>query len=287
MKNKIKKSLPIAIALVLFVALSLVIHLNSHAFFVWIERTGIFLDPIEMSVADDLKLDKVAISELEKNDKVTFDQSMMLVNTEYMLSESFVPDVAEYKDTEVFMSRCMLEAYAALSADIIEKFDQKLYVSSDFRSAEEQEQLYLDMPDTATKPGASEHQTGLAVDVYVAYFAGDGFVKSPIGRFVNTECHKYGFIIRYPSFGEDETGIRFEPWHIRYVGKPHAKIIYNNHLTLEEYIFSLEIDRWYEVDGYLFCRQSADNGELTIPESFASCTVSPDNTGCYIVTVEK
>lgn len=287
MKNKIKKSLPIAIALVLFAALSLVIHLNSHAFFVWIERTGIFLDSIEMSVADDLKLDKVAISELEKNDKVTFDQSMMLVNTEYMLSESFVPDVAEYKDTEVFMSRCMLEAYAALSADIIEKFDQKLYVSSDFRSAEEQEQLYLDMPDTATKPGASEHQTGLAVDVYVAYFAGDGFVKSPIGRFVNTECHKYGFIIRYPSFGEDETGIRFEPWHIRYVGKPHSKIIYNNHLTLEEYILSLEIDRWYEVDGYLFCRQSAVDGELMLPESFDACTISPDNTGCYIVTVEK
>ena len=287
MKNKIKKSLPIAIALVLFAALSLVIHLNSHAFFVWIERTGIFLDPIEMSVADDLKLDKTAISELEKNDKVTFDQSMMLVNTEYMLSESFVPDVAEYKDTEVFMNRCMLEAYAALSADIIEKFDQKLYVSSDFRSAEEQEQLYLDMPDTATKPGASEHQTGLAVDVYVAYFAGDGFVKSPIGRFVNTECHKYGFIIRYPSFGENETGIRFEPWHIRYVGQPHSKIIYNNHLTLEEYILSLEIDRWYEVDGYLFCRQSAVDGELMLPESFAACTISPDNTGYYIVTVEK
>lgn len=287
MKSKIKKLLPIAIALLLFAALSLLIYLNSHVFFVWLEDSGIFLDPVEMPIADGVKLDKVAISELEKNEKVTFDQSMMLVNTEFMLSESFVPDVAEYKDTDVFMSRCMLEAYAALSADIIEKFDQKLYVSSDLRSAEEQEQLYLDDPLTATKPGASEHQTGLALDVYVAYFAGDGFIKSPVGRFVNTECWKYGFIIRYPSFGEDETGIRFEPWHIRYVGQPHAKLIYNNHLTLEEYILSLEIDRWYEVDGYLFCRQSATNGELTLPESFKSCTVSPDNTGYYIVTVEK
>ncbi len=287
MKSKIKKLLPIAIALLLFAALSLLIYLNSHVFFVWLEGSGIFLDPVEMLIADGVKLDQIAISELEKNDKVTFDQSMMLVNTEFMLNESFVPDISEYKDTDVYMSRCMLEAYARLSADIIERFDKKLYVSSDFRTAEEQEQLYLDDPLTATKVGASEHQTGLALDVYVAYFAGDGFIKSPVGRFVNTDCHEYGFIIRYPSFGEEETGIRFEPWHIRYVGQPHAKIIYNNHLTLEEYILSLEIDRWYEADGYLFCRQTAVDGELTLPESFTACTVSPDNTGCYIVTVEK
>ena len=288
MKSKLKKILPLAVVLTLFLGISIAIYFNSHRLFVLFEELGVFCNQVSI-VENDGKLNtkEYTLSELEADERVTIDQSMMLVNTQYMLGESFVPDVSEYKDTDVFMSKCMLEAYASLSANIFEKFDKKLYVSSDFRTAEEQEQLYLDDPLTATKVGASEHQTGLALDVYVAYYAGDGFIKSPVGRFVNTECWKYGFIIRYPSYGEDETGIRFEPWHIRYVGQPHANIIYNNHLTLEEYILSLEIGQWYESCGYFICRQAMVDGELILPESFKSCTVSPDNTGYYIVTVKK
>lgn len=288
MKSKIKSILPIAVALIVFFALSLAIYLNSHIIFILFEKNGAFLDNVQFEKADKAEnFRKYSFSELENDSRVTFDQSLMLVNTEYVLGEGFVPEISEYKDTDVYMNLCMIEAYGRLSAAVNEKFDKKLYVSDDFRTEEEQKQLYAEMPDTATKPGASEHQSGLALDVYTAYFAGDAFIKSPVGRFVNSECWKYGFIIRYPSFGESITGIRFEPWHIRYVGQPHANIIYNNHLTLEEYILSLEIGQWYEVDGYLFCRQSAVDGELTLPESFAAGTVSPDNTGYYIVTVEK
>lgn len=288
MKSKLKKILPIAIALALFLALSLVIHLNSHHLFVYFERIGAFLDPVALSdVGEDSNFKNFTLSELEEKENVIFDQSMMLVNTEYMLPDGFLPEISEYKDTDVYMNSCMLEAYACLSAAVTEKFDKKLYVSDDFRTADEQEQLYIDMPDTATKVGASEHQTGLALDVYTAYFAGDSFVKSPVGRFINSECWKYGFIIRYPSYGEDVTGIRFEPWHIRYVGEIHANIIYNNHLTLEEHVLSMEIGKWYETDGYLICRQAATDGELTLPESFTSCVISTDNTGYYIATVEK
>ena len=185
------------------------------------------------------------------------------------------------------MNSCVLESYSLLSSVIRERFDEKLYVSSDFRTYEEQQELYKEDPLTATVPGASEHQTGLAVDVYVAYYAGEAFIKSPAGRFVNAECHKYGFIIRYPSYGEEITGIRFEPWHLRYVGMPHAEIIYQNRLTLEEYILSMEIGTWYEAEGYLICRQETVDGCLSLPENFTSCTISPDNTGYYIVTALK
>ena len=273
----------------IFCAVTIAIHFNSDNLFVLIEESGIYREEVIVRKIDgnDLTLRKWTIDELSDGTMVSLDQSLMLINTDYTLPESFVPQIAEYKDTDVFMNSCMLEAYASLSAAVTENFGKKLYVSDDFRTAAEQEQLYMDMPDTATMPGASEHQSGLALDVYVAKYAGDAFIKSPAGRFVNSHCHEYGFIIRYPSYGEDETDIRFEPWHIRYVGQPHAKIIYNNRLTLEEYVLSLEIGQWYEVDGYIFCRQSVADGELTIPESFATCTVSPDNTGCYIVTVEK
>lgn len=288
MKRKILKILPIALVLIIFVALTLAIYFNQRELFVFFEKEGLLTSPVYFSsYQDSIVMEEYDISDLKSDGRITFDQSLMLVNTNEMLSDDFEPDIAEYKDTDVYMNVCMLQAYAALSDAVRNEFGEKLYVSDDFRTAEEQEKLYIEMPDTATKAGASEHQTGLALDVYVAYYAGDAFIKSPIGRFVNTDCYKYGFIIRYPSFGEDATGIRFEPWHIRYVGQPHASIIYNNHLTLEEYIDSLEIGKWYESEGYLVCRQALNDGKLTLPKDFESCTISPDNTGYYIVTVKQ
>ena len=288
MKSKIKSFFPIAAALVVFFAISLGLYFNSHSIFVFFEKNGVFLDAVEMKLVDDMgETGQHLVSELELDARVTFDQSLMLINTEYMLGEDFAPEISEYKDTEVYMNSCMIDAYGAISAAVSERFGKKLYVSDDLRTEAEQEQLYIEMPDIATHPGASEHQSGLALDVYVAYFAGDSFIKSPVGRFVNSECYKYGFSIRYPSFGEDVTGIRFEPWHIRYVGEVHARIIYNNRLTLEEYILSLEVGAWYEVDGYFISRQAALEGNLSLPMRFESCVISSDNTGYYIITLKK
>lgn len=75
---------------------------------------------------------------------------------------------------------------------------------STYRTSAEQEKLYEDDSAVANKPYASEHQTGLAADVYVRYFAGEGFLKSKAGRYVNLNCYKYGFIIRY-DFGKTDS----------------------------------------------------------------------------------
>lgn len=289
MKRKLLHAIPFLVFALFFCVATLLIHFNSDKLFIFFENTGAFREEIECTAVDEqaISLEKHALTELLQDERVIFDQSLMLVNTEFRLSEDFIPAVAEYKSTDVYMNACMLESYASLSAAVSEKFDVKLYVSSDFRTAEEQSILYAEDPLTATLPGASEHQTGLAVDVYVPYFAGDGFIKSPAGRFVNAECYEYGFIIRYPSYGEEITGIRFEPWHIRYVGQPHAEIIYRNRLTLEEYVLSMEIGQWYIVEEYMICRQAiTPDGELMLPASFEHCVISPDNTGCYIVTVK-
>ena len=284
MKKKLKIILTVAISSVLTVAAVVVIILNYHNIYVFSETQGWFRNEMEIKETDASSFRSYSLDELKKDGRVSFDKSLLLVNTEHTLPDGFDPGVVEYKDTTVFMSPCMTDAYASLSAAVKEKTGNKLYVSSDFRTAEEQQALYDEDPLTATLPGASEHQTGLALDVYVAYYAGDGFVKSPSGRFVNSHAHEYGFIIRYPSYGEDVTKIRFEPWHIRYVGHPHSDVIYNNHTTLEEYIEGLEIGEWYEIDDYLVSRQIAGDS-LVLPENFNSCIISPDNTGCYIVTV--
>jgi D-alanyl-D-alanine carboxypeptidase len=286
-KKKLRKIIVItAAALLLLTAITAVIAVNADKLFVFGEKNGIFKKNIELYEVEFTY--KTTLEELTNDSRVRFDQSMMLVNTLHTLSEDFEPQVSEYKSTTVYMNDCMLDAYARLSADISKKFRQKLYVSSDFRSADEQAALYEKDPLTATLPGASEHQTGLALDVYVAYFSGDGFIKSPVGRFINRNSWKYGFIIRYPAHAEDITGIRFEPWHIRYVGHPHADIIYNNHLTLEEYVQTLELGKWYEVGEYYICRtELSAEQKIAFPSDFTSCTVSSDNTGSVIITVRK
>lgn len=232
-------------------------------------------------------MEELALSDMQENDKFEFNQSLLLINTEYMLTDDFTAETAEYKDSGVAMNACILEAYSALSAAVKEKTGDKLYVSSAIRSRTRQQELYEEDPETATIPGASEHETGLCLDVYVAFYSGDGFLKSAAGQFVNSYCDEYGFIIRYPSYGEKKTGIRFEPWHIRYVGFPHSEIIYNNGLTLEEYIASLEEGVCYEANGYLITRQRPVDGKVYVPTGCDSYIVSPDNTGCYIITGKK
>ena len=285
--KKARKIIIIVSALVLVAVISTAIGLNWHKIYVSFEKTGLFCRAVEIKGAEDVEKVEVSLDKLKDDPRVTFDQSLMLINTEYMLADDFVPQASEYKDTTVYMNDCMIPAYASLSGAVKENTGEKLYVSSDLRSAEEQEALYLEDPLTATVPGASEHQTGLALDVYVAYYSGDGFIKSPSGRFVNSNCHKYGFIIRYPSYGEGTTKIRFEPWHIRYVGQPHASVIYNNHITLEEYVLGLDENVWYEIEGYFVCRQRlSEQGTFNLPTEYESCVISPDNTGCYIITVK-
>ena len=63
-------------------------------------------------------------------------------------------------------------------------------------------------------------------------------------------------------------------------------MIYNNHITLEEYIELLKVGKWYEIDCYLVSRQVASGEGIYLPEGFESCVISYDNTGCVIITVK-
>lgn len=116
--------------------------------------------------------------------------------------------------------------------------EQGIYLSnnSDFRSYTTQLYLYqsyieeysISYANTyAARPGHSEHSTGLAFDVGNTDYS---------WNWLNENCHKFGFIIRYQKSKEKITGYNYEPWHIRYVGKENAEKIYNSGLSLEEYL---------------------------------------------------
>lgn len=85
----------------------------------------------------------------------------------------------------------------------------------------------------SAKPGESEHQSGLAFDINQA---NRSFVGTREAQWLQGNCHKFGFIIRYPRAKENITGYVYEPWHIRYVGEKVAKEIFESGLCLEEYL---------------------------------------------------
>jgi len=117
-------------------------------------------------------------------------------------------------------------------------------IISTFRTRETQQYLYdhtANKDDTAI-PGHSEHECGLAADIIDSGSAGwsdpliDDQEDMPAQKWLMEHCQDYGFILRYPKDKEDITGIIYEPWHYRYVGKEHAKEIMSKGLCLEEYI---------------------------------------------------
>jgi len=172
----------------------------------------------------------------------------------------------------------------ARSADI-----GSFFVSSGFRGQDVQAMLYDNGANSgfALPPGHSEHHTGLAIDILAAGVSQAEMGSSREGRWLADYSYRYGLILRYPQGATHITGIEFEPWHFRYVGRPHAYYMKQNNLVLEEYIkliqstgvFSFEMDR----RNYYVLYQTPRDGMIYLPSDLAF-TVSNDNMGGFIVT---
>lgn len=150
------------------------------------------------------------------------------------------------------------EAAAALE-DLFEAAAQDgitLYATSGYRSYSTQKAIFerkLERMDekqanaSVAKPGYSEHQTGLAMDIEGETTKGTGlteaFGESPEGIWAAEHCAEYGFIIRYPKGKTRITGYIYEPWHLRYVGKEAAAEITELGVTFEEYILAVRSER--------------------------------------------
>ena len=88
------------------------------------------------------------------------------------------------------------------------------------------------------RPGTSEHNTGLAVDILGSGYSSleQSFENTPAFKWLKEHCAEFGFILRFPKEWEDVTGVIYEPWHYRYVGVEHAKKIMSRGITLEQYL---------------------------------------------------
>jgi len=104
-----------------------------------------------------------------------------------------------------------------------------------------QEEAEKEAATIIARPGTSEHQLGLAVDIIDTrlWKLEEEQANLPAQQWLMAHCWEYGFILRYPKDKMDSTGIIYEPWHYRYVGKELAKELHELGLTLEEYLESL------------------------------------------------
>jgi D-alanyl-D-alanine carboxypeptidase len=127
-----------------------------------------------------------------------------------------------------------------------EETNIQLFAVSAFRSYERQKVLHAMYQRkegeavtavSSAMPGTSEHQTGLSVDISsesAKFQLEPIFGRTKEGIWLARHAHEFGFIIRYPENKTHITGYMYEPWHIRYVGNPHARFLYEKQLTLEE-----------------------------------------------------
>jgi len=176
------------------------------------------------------------------------DDILVLVNKNNKLTKSYIPKDLQklnikYSNEDKYLREMAKNSFEKLSKKA-KKEGLKIIAVSAYRSFDYQENLFNNYVveygkkyalKCSAKPGHSEHQTGLAVDVEGSNNDYDNFIDTKEYLWMKDNAHKYGFILRYPKGKENITGFKFEPWHYRYVGRFIATIIHSEKLTLEEF----------------------------------------------------
>ena len=194
----------------------------------------------------------------EENEKL-----LILINWEHELEEG------AYEDTLRSICNGRLQASDYLYEDLVDMLaaageeGYQYWIASAYRSRQRQQELIdedvaayqakgysyqeaLEKTYEQTMPaGRSEHESGLALDILCSENVNMDVSQAdePGNQWLAAHAHEYGFILRYPQDKEDITGIYYEPWHFRYVGKEAAEYLWENQLTLEEfYVFKLAFE---------------------------------------------
>ncbi len=186
---------------------------------------------------------------------------LALVNKEFALPSDYSPEdlvrpnvAFSFGDVDIEKSYLRREAAERLESMFEEAQNNgvELFAVSGYRSYTRQKNVFdaksnqVGQAAAATVvaiPGYSEHQTGLAMDISsrsVRLELIESFGETKEGKWLASNAHKYGFILRYPKGKESITGYQYEPWHFRYVGVDAATTIYKQQLTLEEYFKIVE-----------------------------------------------
>lgn len=184
--------------------------------------------------------------QIQEINGATYIDGVLIANKTYALPQDFIPinpDQPVNADrSSTCLDKTLMSAWNTMLKDATAK-GLNIYIASGYRSYNYQVNVYnryvksdgAAVADTySSRPGNSEHQTGLCFDLNTIE---DSFQYTNEGKWVNDNCYKYGFCIRFPKGKDSATGYQYESWHLRYVGVDLATKLYNNGdwLSLEEY----------------------------------------------------
>ena len=184
--------------------------------------------------------------QIQEINGATYIDGVLIANKTYALPQDFIPTNPDQPVNADRSSTCLdktlMSAWNTMLKDATAK-GLNIYIASGYRSYNYQVNVYnryvksdgAAVADTySSRPGNSEHQTGLCFDLNTIE---DSFQYTNEGKWVNDNCYKYGFCIRFPKGKDSATGYQYESWHLRYVGVYLATKLYNNGdwLSLEEY----------------------------------------------------
>ena len=175
--------------------------------------------------------------------------NLILVNKFYSLDNTYnSDDMVKVSSTYSYgtnqkITKDTFDAFLSMWKDA-KKENLTLIINSSYRSYEEQDEVYNEYKSShgekeadriAARPGYSEHQTGMAVDIQTYGSRAATFEAFDEFKWLQENAYKYGFILRYPKDKEYLTGYEYESWHYRYVGVDVATYIHNNNITFDEY----------------------------------------------------
>lgn len=180
--------------------------------------------------------------------------NLVLVNKWHLLPENYVPELTYLKSGHAIDKRAYSDLQDMMDACRADGLNP--VICSSYRTLEKQRELFNDKVEEylaqgysqekaeqaagalVAVPGTSEHQLGLALDIVDAsnQILDESQENTAVQQWLLRNSWKYGFILRYPNDKSEITGIRYEPWHYRYVGKQAAKEIYEAKICLEEYL---------------------------------------------------
>ncbi|HEY4391868.1 MAG TPA: M15 family metallopeptidase [Paenibacillus sp.] len=235
---------------------------------------------------------------VEKSDM--YQGNLLLVNKQFAVrQESVRTDIVNLFDHQNLMQGYgVLDNNIRLSEEVVQRFMDMVaaaskdgvkdfLISSGYRDFKQQNVLYEEMGSEYALPaGNSEHNLGLSLDVGSTQ---SKMSEAPEGRWIEKNAWKYGFVLRYPKDKIDITGIKYEPWHIRYVGLPHSVIMHERNYVLEEYLRYLQDERKIsvKVKGKVYTISyypASQTQTIEVPIN-RQHEISGDNTGGIIVTV--
>lgn len=206
---------------------------------------------LSLAAAGSMMISNSLLAVAPQND---VDGLLFLQNRQWRVSRYFEPATlkanvpGQLQDMRADAAAALEEMFAACKAEI----GVTLKAVSGYRSYQRQATIYqnkLDRVKTKEKadqyvarPGASEHQLALAMDV--GQKSDDvnltsSFGRTKGGKWVAENCWRFGFILRYQEGWEDVTGYEYEPWHVRYVGLENARLIHEADMPLETYLLML------------------------------------------------